>query len=84
MSIFNNPTDEDKICGILRTYVEEWGPEHVIVSVPTNWQQYDVDPKGFGKVRVEYTTVDCISIRVEYEQELKLAAILKLARDYAI
>ena len=34
MSIFKNPTDEDRLCHVLKAYVEEWGPQNVIVSVP--------------------------------------------------
>ncbi len=63
--MFQNPTDEEKLCQILKTYVEEWGPENVIVSVPKHWVSYSKD--CLGKVRLEFTTDNTVSIRVEYD-----------------
>ncbi|MBK9773449.1 MAG: hypothetical protein IPP57_21990 [Candidatus Obscuribacter sp.] len=40
MSMFTHPTDEEKLCQVLKAYVEEWGPENVIVSVPEHWSEY--------------------------------------------
>ena len=64
MSMFNDPKDEDKICDVLRAYVEEWGPEYVIVSVPKHWREFC--PNNLGRVGLEFTTENTISIRVEY------------------
>ena len=47
MSIFADPADEDRLCHALKAYVEEWGPENVVVSVPKHWQNYS--PTWLGK-----------------------------------
>jgi hypothetical protein len=76
MSIFRNPTDEDRLCHILKAYVEEWGPQHVIVSVPGKWSNYNTD--SLGLVRLEFSTADTVSIRVEYEKQVKLSYAIQL------
>lgn len=76
MSIFKNPTDENKICQVLKAFVEEWGPEYVVVSVPHKWRHYKAD--NFGLVRLEYSTADTVSIRVEYENKTQLAYAVEL------
>ncbi len=63
--MFQNATDEEKLCQILKAYVEEWGPENVIVSVPRHWESYSKD--SLGKVRLEFETENTVSIRVEYD-----------------
>jgi len=65
MSMFQDPRDEERLCQVLKAYVEEWGPENVIVSVPVHWRQYS--GKSLGRVRLEFTTDNTVSIRVEYE-----------------
>ena len=65
MSMFKDPSDEEKLCQVLKAYVEEWGPEHVVVSVPTHWREYSGN--SLGRVRLEFTTCSTVSIRVEYE-----------------
>jgi hypothetical protein len=66
MSMFENPSDEDRICEILKAYVEEWGPEHVIVSVPQHWQE-EYGTHKLGRVALEFATENSISISVEYD-----------------
>jgi hypothetical protein len=65
MSMFKNPRDEEKLCQVLKAYVEEWGPENVIVSVPQHWSDYSTS--SLGRVRLEFATSDTVSIRVEYD-----------------
>lgn len=65
MSMFQDPRDEDKLCQVLKAYVEEWGPENVIVSVPEHWSEYSTST--LGRVRLEFSTENTVSIRVEYE-----------------
>jgi hypothetical protein len=65
MSMFQDPKDEDRLCQVLRAYVEEWGPEHVIVSVPEHWNEYSTS--SLGRVALEFTTENSVSIRVEYD-----------------
>lgn len=76
MSIFKNPNDEDRLCHVLKAFVEEWGPQHVIVSVPDRWSNYNTD--SFGLVRLEFSTSDTVSIRVEYENQVKLSYDVQL------
>jgi hypothetical protein len=63
--MFKNPTDEERLCQVLKAYVEEWGPENVIVSVPMHWSDYSSN--SLGRVRLEFTTNDVVSIKVEYD-----------------
>ncbi|MBY0547316.1 MAG: hypothetical protein K2W95_08495 [Candidatus Obscuribacterales bacterium] len=65
MSMFQDPNDEEKLCQVLKAYVEEWGPEAVIVSVPMHWKEYG--GTSLGRVRLEFTTDNTVSIKVEYE-----------------
>jgi hypothetical protein len=65
MSTFEDPKDEDRLCQVLRAYVEEWGPEHVIVSVPEHWREYSTTT--LGRVALEFVTENSVSIRVEYD-----------------
>jgi hypothetical protein len=63
MSMFSNPTDEERLCQVLKAYVEEWGPENVIVSVPRHWRSYSNN--SLGRVRLEFSTNDIVSIKAE-------------------
>ncbi len=76
MSIFKNPTDEDRLCQILKAYVEEWGPQHVVVSVPHKWSNYNTD--NLGLVKLEFSTSDTVSIRVEYDKAVQLSYAIQL------
>ena len=70
MSMFQDPNDEERLCQVLKAYVEEWGPENVVVSVPSQWRQYSGD--NLGRVRLEFTTDRTVSIRVEYQAVKRL------------
>ncbi len=63
--MFQDPRDEEKLCQVLKAYVEEWGPESVIVCVPVQWKEHS--GSSLGRVRLEFTTGDTVSIKVEYE-----------------
>ncbi|MBY0356959.1 MAG: hypothetical protein K2W82_03075 [Candidatus Obscuribacterales bacterium] len=65
MSMFQNPNDEEKLCQVLKAYVEEWGPDAVIVSVPTHWKEYG--GSSLGRVRLDFSTDHTVSIRVVYD-----------------
>ena len=65
MSMFTDPRDEDRLCQVLKAFVEEWGPENVIVSVPRHWSEYSTN--SLGRVRLEFCTQNTVSIRVEYD-----------------
>lgn len=65
MSIFQDPKDEERLCKVLKAYVEEWGPEYVVVSVPKEWHGYHSN--SLGRVRLEFTTECSICISVHYE-----------------
>lgn len=65
MTMFRDPRDEDRLCQVLKAYVEEWGPENVIVSVPSHWSEYSTN--SLGRVRLEFATQNTVSIRVEYD-----------------
>lgn len=65
MSMFQDPKDEERLCQVLKAYVEEWGPENVVVAVPRHWKEYSAN--SLGKVRLEFGTDTVVSIRVEYD-----------------
>lgn len=62
--MFHDPKDEDRLCHVLKAYVEEWGPENVVVSVPLTWRQKH-PTATLGRVRLEFVTNNTVSIRVE-------------------
>lgn len=64
MNLFPDPKDEERVCKVLKAYVEEYGPESVIVSVPKTWKD---NGYNLGRTRLEFTTTNTISVRVEYE-----------------
>jgi hypothetical protein len=63
MSLFEDPQDGDKLCQVLKAYVGEFGAENVIVVVPKSWSAYRLN--NLGKVRLQFTTENTVSIRVE-------------------
>jgi hypothetical protein len=76
--MFKNPQDEERLCQVLKAYVEEWGPEYVIVSVPRHWKEYS--SSNLGRVRLEFVTDHTVSIRVEYDYvQLNYAVQLQAA-----
>lgn len=65
MSMFQDPNDEERLCQVLKAYVEEWGPDAVVVSVPTHWKEYG--GSSLGRVRLDFSTDNTVSIRVVYD-----------------
>lgn len=61
--MFRDPHDEEKICQVLKAYVEEFGPEHVVVALPRAWNNPDY---SLGPTKLEFTTDGTIDVRVEY------------------
>ena len=61
--MFRDPRDEERICQVLKAYVEEFGPEHVVVALPKAWHNPEY---SLGPTRLEFTTRDTIDVRVEY------------------
>jgi hypothetical protein len=68
--MFQNALDQDKICQILKAYMEEWGTENVIVSLPKQWREYGSE--NVAGVRFEFSTSDVISIRAEYNNAVSV------------
>jgi hypothetical protein len=64
IAVFKEPTDEDKICQVLKAFMEEWGTENVVVSLPRDWQQYS-RIENIAGVRFEFCTEASIAIRVQ-------------------
>jgi len=63
--MFLDPADEDRLCTILRAYVEEWGPEYVQIFVPCSWKD-QMPARHFGLVPILYATENSIAIEVNY------------------
>jgi len=74
--MFINPQDEERICRVLRAYVEEWGPENVVVALPEAWANPNY---SLGLTKLEFTTKDSISVRVEYDNMERLHYQVQLA-----
>ena len=63
-SIFFDPNDENRLCQVLRAYVEEWGPDRVVISVPKKWA--GIRSNGhLGNVQLRYETEQSVTIHVE-------------------
>ncbi|HEY9774119.1 MAG TPA: hypothetical protein V6C81_09970 [Planktothrix sp.] len=62
--MFQNPLDEDKICSVLKAFLEEWGSENIVVALPREWARYGTE--SVGGVRFEFSTDNKIAIRAEY------------------
>ena len=65
MSLFQDPREEDRLCDVLKAFIEEWGAEKVIVSAPWQWGTWHNN--RLGKVRLEFVTESSVTIRVDYE-----------------
>jgi hypothetical protein len=61
--MFLDPNDTDQVCRILQTYVEEWGKRNVVVTVPSDWQNYWTG--NLGGVRLEFRRVNYVSIEIK-------------------
>ena len=68
MSMFLDPDDTDQVCRILQTYVQEWGKRNVVVTVPSDWQNYWTG--NLGGVRLEFRRVNYLSIEIEGRTEI--------------
>lgn len=78
MNIFQNRNDEERLCQVLKAYVEEWGPASVIVCVPKHWDDFGIT--NLGGVRLEFVTENAVLIRVvEGEVQIKFEVQLKVA-----
>jgi hypothetical protein len=62
-TMFRDPRDEEKICQVLKAYVEEFGPENVVVALPKAWHNPDY---SLGPTKLEFTTDGTIDVRVDY------------------
>jgi hypothetical protein len=65
MSLFLDPQDKERICQVLKAFVEEWGIEAVSVAAPLHWKN-DHD-KTFRGVRLEFATKNTIAVRVDQD-----------------
>lgn len=62
--MFRDPLDEDRICQVLKAYIQEFGAENVILALPKTWN----DPGySLGLTRLEFTTTGSIDVRVDYQ-----------------
>lgn len=54
--------EQDKVCGILRAYIQEWGADQVVIQCPIHWKEFS---EGVGgNVKFEFITNDEVIIRV--------------------
>jgi len=79
VNLFYDPKDEERLCQVLKAYVEEWGSEYVSVSVPARWKGR-AGCKTLGRVRLLFDTENAVAIKVEcqcarlvYEVQLRIA-----------
>jgi hypothetical protein len=66
--VFLNPQDEEKICSILKAFLEEWGTENIVVALPREWAAYGTE--NVAGVRFEFSTDNKISIRAQYDESV--------------
>jgi hypothetical protein len=60
-----NAENETKLAQVLKAFVEEWGPEFVILKLPKSWEKYRTN--GFGKVKSFFVTENSVIIEVDYK-----------------
>lgn len=61
--MFENPQDEEKLCQVLKAYVEEWGPENVTVHLPAAWYNPSY---SLGPTKLLFSTDSTIEIHAGY------------------
>ncbi len=74
--LFANPKEEDRLCLVLKAYVEEWGAENLIVSVPAHWSDYPMSTLGRVLLKFETDNHVVISVQINDECVLRYAAQL--------
>jgi len=67
--MFEDPIGEDRVCMRVRTLVEEFGPENVIIYVPSKWKNY----AGTSLGRCELRFLDANVIRLQAYNGDKIA-----------
>ena len=60
--VFRTADDEEQVQLVLRAYIEEWGAENVLVSVPSRWRHKS--NATLGKVKLDFSTVDTVAVSV--------------------
>lgn len=63
--LFVDKNGEEDCCNILKSFVEEYGPEHVTVKLPRRWKEQT--DQTLGTVATEFSTESTIEFHVEYE-----------------
>lgn len=59
-SMFHDPNDEKRLCQVLKSYVEEFGPKSVVVNFPKNW--YDSCNHYNIGVEIKFLTENTVEI----------------------
>jgi len=77
MSMFYNDDDEDRLCEVLKAYVEEWGAENVVVSVPAHWSEHSAST--LGRVLLKFETDNVVAITAGYAFSCHFEVKLKAA-----
>ena len=78
MTLFHDPRDEEKLCQVLRAFVEEWGAESVVVSLPRDWKY--LGATCVGRVRLEFNTGNTIAINVRSDAaQIRYAVNLRIS-----
>lgn len=62
--MYRNPEDEDNICKVLKSLVEEFGSSAVTVSLPRTW--HSLGYNTVGTVKLLFETDKEIVINVNY------------------
>jgi hypothetical protein len=65
MSMFKEPSDEVKLCQVLKAYVEEFGGKKVQVLVPRRWQEQNLRTDLGHGVVLYYATDNQVMVRGE-------------------
>lgn len=76
--LFKDPSHEELCCLILRSFVEEFGAENVIVTVPAHWKDEAKSP-NLGKVSLVFGSENDIIFAVVISGETKLFRSIQLA-----
>jgi hypothetical protein len=76
---FQNPTDEDELCGVFKALCEEFGMDKVILACPTTWEEH---VHWTPEYKIEYTTETTIVIKAY--MSLKKAPVVQYEKHLAL
>lgn len=77
-NLFREDGDEERLCQMLKIYVEEYGKENVVVTFPKGWETTS-SQHPLGVKRMEFTNKNSIDIKAEFNGKVEYCFSMELA-----